>query len=405
MTELLLDSDPTGEQRHFAEAGGELRAATCSASSTTSSTSKIGSGHLELEPGRVRAGRHARDHAGDVRLGPPRRRAWSRSPTCPPRPAAACAATFRLRRWWATCSTTQSNSPSTARSWCAPPCSVPDAATAGYASASGHRRWHPAPAQERSSEQFSQLDGSTTRASSAAPGWGLAICRRPRRSHGRYDRRAQRTGYSASFQCRERTRLPRVRAPPSPASLRRRLDGVPRWWWMNNATNREISSVAGGWDMQVAPPSGRARAARACFARPDASLPARHHSTCMPADGRPDPRRRDPRQPGPRRYPAGGADLELRRRASVRERRRPASCAAYKPIRRGRTERGDSAGPCAARATPPPRAPACPPWLRSSAGCLLAEDNLVNQQVGEAMLAAGPLAVQVRGGRRGRRYA
>ncbi len=251
----------------------------------------------------------------------------------------------------------------------------------------------PAQAQEKIFEQFSQLDGSTTR-QYGGTGLGLAICRR---LVGLMDGAigvSSEPGYGASFHVE--LRLPKGASTPEALRCDVVVAGVRALVVDDNATNREIlQRQLQGWKMEVAC-AADAESALALLERAHTAGEAFQLAVLdmhMP--------RTDGLQLAGaiRANPALAATrlvvlTSSYASASVRERERAGILrCVHKPIRqaelhevicsalRGPRETGADA-----------RMPTAAP-VALAGRVLLAEDNPVNQQVGEAMLAKLGLAV------------
>ncbi len=251
----------------------------------------------------------------------------------------------------------------------------------------------PAQAQEKIFEQFSQLDGSTTR-QYGGTGLGLAICRR---LVGLMDGAigvSSEPGYGASFHVE--LRLPKGASTPEALRCDVVVAGVRALVVDDNATNREIlQRQLQGWNMEVAC-AADAESALALLERAHTAGEAFQLAVLdmhMP--------RTDGLQLAGaiRANPALAATrlvvlTSSYASASVRERERAGILrCVHKPIRqaelhevicsalRGPRETGADA-----------RMPTAAP-VALAGRVLLAEDNPVNQQVGEAMLAKLGLAV------------
>jgi len=251
----------------------------------------------------------------------------------------------------------------------------------------------PAQAQEKIFEQFSQLDGSTTR-QYGGTGLGLAICRR---LVGLMDGAigvSSEPGYGASFHVE--LRLPKEASTPEALRCDVVVAGVRALVVDDNATNREIlQRQLQGWNMEVAC-AADAESALALLERAHTAGEAFQLAVLdmhMP--------RTDGLQLAGaiRANPALAATrlvvlTSSYASASVRERERAGILrCVHKPIRqaelhevicsalRGPRETGADA-----------RMPTAAP-VALAGRVLLAEDNPVNQQVGEAMLAKLGLAV------------
>ena len=252
----------------------------------------------------------------------------------------------------------------------------------------------PAPAQEKIFEQFSQLDGSTTR-QYGGTGLGLAICRRLVGLMGGTIGVRSEPGYGASFHVE--LRLPKGASTPEALRCGVALAGVRALVVDDNATNREIlQRQLQGWDMEVA-----------CAADAEAALALleRAHAAGEPFQlavlDMHMPRTDGLQLAGAIRANPALAATRLvvltssYASASVRERERAGILrCVHKPIRQAELNEvicSALRGPRDTAADPRPPAPA-PAALVGRV--LLAEDNPVNQQVGEAMLAKLGLAVQ-----------
>ena len=251
----------------------------------------------------------------------------------------------------------------------------------------------PAQAQEKIFEQFSQLDGSTTR-QYGGTGLGLAICRR---LVGLMDGAigvSSEPGYGASFHVE--LRLPKGASTPEALRCDVVVAGVRALVVDDNATNREIlQRQLQGWNMEVACAADaesalalleRAHTAGEAFqlAVLDMHMPRTDGLQLAGAI------RANPALAGTRLVVLTSSYAS----ASVRERERAGILrCVHKPIRqaelhevicsalRGPRETGADA-----------RMPTAAP-VALAGRVLLAEDNPVNQQVGEAMLAKLGLAV------------
>ena len=251
----------------------------------------------------------------------------------------------------------------------------------------------PAQAQEKIFEQFSQLDGSTTR-QYGGTGLGLAICRR---LVGLMDGAigvSSEPGYGASFHVE--LRLPKGASTPEALRCDVVVAGVRALVVDDNATNREIlQRQLQGWNMKVTCAADaesalalleRAHTAGEAFqlAVLDMHMPRTDGLQLAGAI------RANPALAGTRLVVLTSSYAS----ASVRERERAGILrCVHKPIRqaelhevicsalRGPRETGADA-----------RMPTAAP-VALAGRVLLAEDNPVNQQVGEAMLAKLGLAV------------
>ncbi len=251
----------------------------------------------------------------------------------------------------------------------------------------------PAQAQEKIFEQFSQLDGSTTR-QYGGTGLGLAICRR---LVGLMDGAigvSSEPGYGASFHVE--LRLPKGASTPEALRCDVVVAGVRALVVDDNATNREIlQRQLQGWKMEVACAADaesalalleRAHTAGEAFqlAVLDMHMPRTDGLQLAGAI------RANPALAGTRLVVLTSSYAS----ASVRERERAGILrCVHKPIRqadlhevicsalRGPRDTGADA-----------RMPTAAP-VALAGRVLLAEDNPVNQQVGEAMLAKLGLAV------------
>ena len=251
----------------------------------------------------------------------------------------------------------------------------------------------PAQAQEKIFEQFSQLDGSTTR-QYGGTGLGLAICRR---LVGLMDGAigvSSEPGYGASFHVE--LRLPKGASTPEALRCDVVVAGVRALVVDDNATNREIlQRQLQGWNMEVAC-AADAESALALLERAHAAGEAFQLAVLdmhMP--------RTDGLQLAGaiRANPALAATrlvvlTSSYASASVRERERAGILrCVHKPIRQAELHEvicSALRGPrdTGADARMPTAAP-----VALAGRVLLAEDNPVNQQVGEAMLAKLGLAV------------
>ncbi len=245
----------------------------------------------------------------------------------------------------------------------------------------------PAQAQEKIFEQFSQLDGSTTR-QYGGTGLGLAICRRLVGLMGGRIGVSSEPGHGACFHVE--FRLPKGTNTPAPLHRDAALTGVRALVVDDNATNREIlQRLLEGWGMEVAC-SADAEAALALLERAHAAGEAFQLALLD---------MQLPRTDGLqfagviRGHPALAATrlvvlTSSYASASVREHERAGILrCVHKPIRQAELHeaiRTTLRGPldAAADARPPTADP-----TRLSGRVLLAEDNPVNQRVGEAMLA------------------
>ena len=252
----------------------------------------------------------------------------------------------------------------------------------------------PAQAQEKIFEQFSQLDGSTTR-QYGGTGLGLAICRRLVGLMGGAIGVSSEPGYGASFHVE--LRLPKGASTPEALRCDVVVARVRALVVDDNATNREIlQRQLQGWNMEVAC-AADAESALALLERAHAAGEAFQLAVLdmhMP--------RTDGLQLAGaiRANPALAATrlvvlTSSYASASVRERERAGILrCVHKPIRQAELNEvicSALRGPRDTAADPRPPAPA-PAALVGRV--LLAEDNPVNQQVGEAMLAKLGLAVQ-----------
>ena len=251
----------------------------------------------------------------------------------------------------------------------------------------------PAQAQEKIFEQFSQLDGSTTR-QYGGTGLGLAICRR---LVGLMDGAigvSSEPGYGASFHVE--LRLPKGASTPEALRCDVVVAGVRALVVDDNATNREIlQRQLQGWNMEVAC-AADAESALALLERAHTAGEAFQLAVLdmhMP--------RTDGLQLAGaiRANPALAATrlvvlTSSYASASVRERERAGILrCVHKPIRQAELHEvicSALRGPrdTGADARMPTAAP-----VALAGRVLLAEDNPVNQQVGEAMLAKLGLAV------------
>ena len=251
----------------------------------------------------------------------------------------------------------------------------------------------PAQAQEKIFEQFSQLDGSTTR-QYGGTGLGLAICRR---LVGLMDGAigvSSEPGYGASFHVE--LRLPKGASTPEALRCDVVVAGVRALVVDDNATNREIlQRQLQGWNMEVAC-AADAESALALLERAHTAGEAFQLAVLdmhMP--------RTDGLQLAGaiRATPALAATrlvvlTSSYASASVRERERAGILrCVHKPIRQAELHEvicSALRGPrdTGADARMPTAAP-----VALAGRVLLAEDNPVNQQVGEAMLAKLGLAV------------
>ena len=251
----------------------------------------------------------------------------------------------------------------------------------------------PAQAQEKIFEQFSQLDGSTTR-QYGGTGLGLAICRR---LVGLMDGAigvSSEPGYGASFHVE--LRLPKGASTPEALRCDVVVAGVRALVVDDNATNREIlQRQLQGWKMEVAC-AADAESALALLERAHTAGEAFQLAVLdmhMP--------RTDGLQLAGaiRANPALAATrlvvlTSSYASASVRERERAGILrCVHKPIRQAELHEvicSALRGPrdTGADARMPTAAP-----VALAGRVLLAEDNPVNQQVGEAMLAKLGLAV------------
>nr|HRM70763.1 response regulator [Thauera phenylacetica] len=252
----------------------------------------------------------------------------------------------------------------------------------------------PAQAQEKIFEQFSQLDGSTTR-QYGGTGLGLAICRR---LVGLMDGAigvSSEPGYGASFHVE--LRLPKGASTPEALRCDIVVARVRALVVDDNATNREIlQRQLQGWNMKVTCAADaesalalleRAHAAGEAFqlAVLDMHMPRTDGLQLAGAI------RANPALAGTRLVVLTSSYAS----ASVRERERAGILrCVHKPIRQAelhevlcsalRTPLGDTSA-----------APADKPAAAQLAGrVLLAEDNPVNQQVGQAMLQKLGLTVR-----------
>ena len=251
----------------------------------------------------------------------------------------------------------------------------------------------PAQAQEKIFEQFSQLDGSTTR-QYGGTGLGLAICRR---LVGLMDGAigvSSEPGYGASFHVE--LRLPKGASTPEALRCDVVVAGVRALVVDDNATNREIlQRQLQGWKMEVACAADaesalalleRAHAAGEAFqlAVLDMHMPRTDGLQLAGAI------RANPALAGTRLVVLTSSYAS----ASVRERERAGILrCVHKPIRQAELHEvicSALRGPrdTGADARMPTAAP-----VALAGRVLLAEDNPVNQQVGEAMLAKLGLAV------------
>ena len=251
----------------------------------------------------------------------------------------------------------------------------------------------PAQAQEKIFEQFSQLDGSTTR-QYGGTGLGLAICRR---LVGLMDGAigvSSEPGYGASFHVE--LRLPKGASTPEALRCDVVVAGVRALVVDDNATNREIlQRQLQGWNMKVTC-AADAESALALLERAHTAGEAFQLAVLdmhMP--------RTDGLQLAGaiRANPALAATrlvvlTSSYASASVRERERAGILrCVHKPIRQAELHEvicSALRGPrdTGADARMPTAAP-----VALAGRVLLAEDNPVNQQVGEAMLAKLGLAV------------
>ena len=251
----------------------------------------------------------------------------------------------------------------------------------------------PAQAQEKIFEQFSQLDGSTTR-QYGGTGLGLAICRR---LVGLMDGAigvSSEPGYGASFHVE--LRLPKGASTPEALRCDVVVAGVRALVVDDNATNREIlQRQLQGWNMEVACAADaesalalleRAHTAGEAFqlAVLDMHMPRTDGLQLAGAI------RANPALAGTRLVVLTSSYAS----ASVRERERAGILrCVHKPIRQAELHEvicSALRGPrdTGADARMPTAAP-----VALAGRVLLAEDNPVNQQVGEAMLAKLGLAV------------
>ena len=251
----------------------------------------------------------------------------------------------------------------------------------------------PAQAQEKIFEQFSQLDGSTTR-QYGGTGLGLAICRRLVGLMGGAIGVSSEPGYGASFHVE--LRLPKGASTPEALRCDVVVAGVRALVVDDNATNREIlQRQLQGWNMEVTC-AADAESALALLERAHAAGEAFQLAVLdmhMP--------RTDGLQLAGaiRANPALAATrlvvlTSSYASASVRERERAGILrCVHKPIRQAELHEvicSALRGPrdTGADARMPTAAP-----VALAGRVLLAEDNPVNQQVGEAMLAKLGLAV------------
>ena len=251
----------------------------------------------------------------------------------------------------------------------------------------------PAQAQEKIFEQFSQLDGSTTR-QYGGTGLGLAICRR---LVGLMDGAigvSSEPGYGASFHVE--LRLPKGASTPEALRCDVVVAGVRALVVDDNATNREIlQRQLQGWNMEVAC-AADAESALALLERAHTAGEAFQLAVLD---------MHMPRTDGLQLAGAIRANPALTATrlvvltssyasASVRERERAGILrCVHKPIRQAELHEvicSALRGPrdTGADARMPTAAP-----VALAGRVLLAEDNPVNQQVGEAMLAKLGLAV------------
>ncbi|WP_454455004.1 response regulator [Thauera phenylacetica] len=251
----------------------------------------------------------------------------------------------------------------------------------------------PAQAQEKIFEQFSQLDGSTTR-QYGGTGLGLAICRR---LVGLMDGAigvSSEPGYGASFHVE--LRLPKGASTPEALRCDVVVAGVRALVVDDNATNREIlQRQLQGWNMKVTCAADaesalalleRAHAAGEAFqlAVLDMHMPRTDGLQLAGAI------RANPALAGTRLVVLTSSYAS----ASVRERERAGILrCVHKPIRQAELHEvicSALRGPRDAGADA--RMPTAAP-VALAGRVLLAEDNPVNQQVGEAMLAKLGLTV------------
>ena len=395
MTELLLDSGLGHDQRHFAEAVENSGRHLLGIINDILDFSKIESGHLELEEVEFELG-DALENTLTMFAQPAEKKGLELLADLPPETRrSVCGDPFRLRqvvgnllnnaikftdRGEVVVRTRLLGEDETHCRLCI---SVEDTGIG-----------IPAQAQEKIFEQFSQLDGSTTR-QYGGTGLGLAICRRLVGLMGGVIRLDSEAGEGAHFHIE--LRLRKGTHPPEALHCDVALAGVRTLVVDDNATNREIlERQLEGWGM-VVECAADAAAALALLAGAHASGDGFRLAVL------------DMHMPGTdglqlasaiRANPALAATrlvvlTSSYSSATVRERERAGILrCVHKPIRQAELHEVLCS---ALRATLETAADAAPPATAATglAGkVLLAEDNPVNQQVGEAMLAKLGIAVR-----------